>query len=79
MTANIAFALGAAVLSLVVVVLAGLKGDWWVVGVYAALALGFVARARFGQRARAEHDEEPPAGPEHEDQRRLRGARFRRR
>ena len=54
MTANIAFALCAAVLSLVVVVLAGLKGDWWVVGVYAVLAAGFLARARFGRRASAE-------------------------
>jgi hypothetical protein len=79
MTANIAFALCAAVLSLLVVVLAGLKGDWWVVGVYAVLAIGFVARARFGQRARAEAGEEPRRGPEHEDQRRLRSARFRRR
>jgi hypothetical protein len=79
MTANIAFALGAALLSLVVVVLAALKGDWWVVGVYAVLALGFVARARFGRRAPAEQPGEQPKGPEHEGQRQLRGARFKRR
>ena len=59
--------------------LAGLKGDWWVVGVYAALAAGFVARARFGRRAGAERPAERPTGPDHEPERRLRGARFRRR
>ena len=79
MTANIGFALCAAVLSLVVVVLAALKGDWWVVGVYALLALGFLARARFGQRAREQQAEQPRPGPEHDDRRRLRCARFRRR
>ncbi|HEY7836937.1 MAG TPA: hypothetical protein VIB59_05690 [Solirubrobacteraceae bacterium] len=79
MTANIAFALCAAVLSLVVVVLAGLKGDWWVVGVYAVLAAGFLARARFGRRASAEPPGEGPKGPDHDEDRRLRGARFRRR
>ncbi len=77
MTANIAFSLGAAVFSVAIVVLAGIKGDWWVVGVYGALAAGFLARARFGRRARDAHPD-APAEPPHEE-RRLRSARFRRR
>ena len=77
MTANIAFSLCAAVFSVAIVVLAGVKGDWWVVGVYAALAAGFLARARFGRRGRRAPDD-APAGPDH-DERRLRSARFRRR
>jgi hypothetical protein len=83
MTANIAFSLCAAALSVAVVALAAVKGDWWVAGVYAALAAGFIARARFGRRARearAEREgESPPAGPRHEEERRVRPARFRRR
>jgi hypothetical protein len=76
-TANIAFSLGAAVVSVAIVVLAGIKGDWWVAGVYGALAAGFLARARFGRRAR-EEDEDGSGGPVHEE-RRLPSARFRRR
>jgi hypothetical protein len=65
MTANIAFALSAAVLSLFVVVGAAL------------LVAGFLARAAYGRR-RAE-PAEPAKGPEHEPERKLRHARFRRR
>lgn len=88
MTANIAFALGAAALSLAIVVGAGLKGDWAVVAVYALLVAGFLARASFGRRARREGQEPagpshrgPPAPPrsEHEPERSLRRARFKRR
>ena len=113
MTANIAFSLTAAVVSLAIVVLAGLKGDWGVAAVYAALVLGFLARASFGRGARAassspasdDRDRVPgrpaggaeqetggrvgggseqetaqrPGGPEHEPERRLKPARFRRR
>jgi hypothetical protein len=80
MTANIAFALGAAVLSLLIVIGAALKGHWWVAAVYALLIAGFIARASYGRRARSE-SQEPPAvtGPEHEPERRLKAARFKRR
>jgi hypothetical protein len=89
-TANIAFSLAAAVVSLAIVVLTGLKGDWAVAGVYAALALGFLARASFGRGSRVRspeppsEDPDPPGavrreGPEHEPERRLKPARFRRR
>jgi hypothetical protein len=77
MTGNIAFALGAAALSLFVVVGAALKGHWWVAGVYALLVAGFIARAAYGRRG--EEPDQPPAGPEHESERRLRHARFKRR
>ncbi|SRR5258707_8086299 len=63
MTANIAFALSAAVLSLAIVVGAALKGHWWVAAVYALLVAGFLARAAYG-RARREPSELPGAGPE---------------
>ncbi|MCW3033950.1 MAG: hypothetical protein QOK19_557 [Solirubrobacteraceae bacterium] len=92
MTANIAFSIGAAVLSLAIVVGAGLKGDWAVVAVYSLLVAGFLARASFGRRARreapeppaspgaSEHEDSPAAGaPEHEPERHLRRARFKRR
>jgi len=80
MTANIAFSLCAAIVSGAIVVLAGLKGDWWVVGVYGALAAGFLARARFGRRARLQAENERRRhGPDHGEEPRLRGARFRRR
>jgi hypothetical protein len=89
MTANIAFALGAAVLSLAIVVGAGLKGDWAVVAVYLLLLAGFLARASFGRRMRREADDGPPPSgeaeaptsghPEHEPERRLDRARFKRR
>jgi hypothetical protein len=91
MTANIAFSLGAAVLSLAIVIGAGLKGDWAVVAVYALLVAGFLARASFGRRARregpqapvspeaSERGSSPPRGPEHEPERQLGRARFRRR
>ncbi|MGO9490011.1 MAG: hypothetical protein ACLQBB_13425 [Solirubrobacteraceae bacterium] len=78
MTANIAFSLCAAVISLLVVVLAGIKGDWAVVAVYALLLLGFLARASFGRRDRrlaAERDRPPAPSPA----RRVKPARFRRR
>ena len=78
MTANIAFALSAAVLSLVIVVGAALKGHWWVAAVYALLVAGFLVRAAYGRR-RVEPAEPSPPGPEHEPERRLRHARFRRR
>jgi hypothetical protein len=87
-TANIAFSLAAAVVSLAIVALAGLKGDWAVAAVYAALVLGFLARASFGRdasRAKSSSEDPPPAegprqvGPEHEPERRLKSARFRRR
>lgn len=77
MTANIAFALSAAVLSLFVVVGAALKGNWWVAGVYALLVAGFIARAAYGRRR--EEPPEPPAPPEHESERTLGRARFKRR
>ncbi len=78
MTANIAFALTAAVFSLVIVVGAALKGDWWVAAVYALLIAGFLARAAYG-RVREEPAEPPPSGPEHEPERRLQRSRFKRR
>jgi hypothetical protein len=78
MTANIAFALTAAVLSLFVVVGAALKGQWWVAAVYALLVAGFLARAAYGRR-REEPPAAPPSGPEHESERRLKHARFKRR
>jgi hypothetical protein len=86
-TANIAFSLAAAVVSLAIVVLAGLKGDWAVAAVYAALVLGFLARASFGRTARSEspppgpetEEDQSSGGPEHEPERRLKAARFRRR
>ena len=80
MTANIAFALGAAVLSLLIVIGAALKGHWWVAAVYALLIAGFIARASYGRRARGGSQEPPPVtGPEHEPERRLKAARFKRR
>jgi hypothetical protein len=88
MTANIAFALGAAVLSLAIVVGAGLKGDWAVVAVYSLLVAGFLARAAYGRRARGAGREPPgpsepeppaPGRPEHEPERSLGRARFKRR
>jgi hypothetical protein len=91
MTANIAFALGAAVLSLAIVVGAALKGDWGVVAVYTLLVAGFLARASFGRRARRDgqrstapsgppEERSAPAGsPEHEPERQLKRARFKRR
>jgi hypothetical protein len=77
-SANVAFALGAAVLSLLVVVGAALKGDWWVSAVYALLVACFLARAAYGRR-REDPEEPAPPGPEHEPERRLRQARFKRR
>ena len=92
MTANIAFALSAAVLSLAIVVGAALKGHWWVAAVYALLVAGFLARAAYGRarrepselpgagpEARREPSELPGPGPEHEPERRLKAARFKRR
>jgi hypothetical protein len=94
MTANIAFALSAAVLSLAIVVGAGIKGNWTVVVVYAMLLAGFLARASYGRRAHREErqrrqqlepggaDDGPPAappGPEHAPERELRRAGFKRR
>jgi hypothetical protein len=79
MTANIAFALGAATLSLAIVLGAALKGDWAVVAVYALLVVGFLARASYGRRARRAHEPDRAAGPEHQPERRLRSKRFRRR
>jgi hypothetical protein len=91
MTANIAFALGAAVLSLAIVVGAALKGDWAVVAVYTLLVAGFLARASFGRRARregqpseappdpSECEPRPSGGPDHEPERQLGRARFKRR
>jgi hypothetical protein len=78
MTANIAFALSAAVLSLVIVVGAALKGHWWVAAVYALLVAGFLARAAYG-RARNEPAAPPRPGPEHSSERELKHARFKRR
>ena len=78
MTANIAFALCAAVLSLVIVVGAALKGHWWVAAVYTLLVAGFLARAAYG-RARKDPAEPPPAAPEHAPERELPHARFKRR
>jgi hypothetical protein len=71
MTANIAFALSAAVLSLLIVIGAALKGHWWVAAVYALLIVGFIARASYGRRdgrpARGRSQEPPPVtGPPHE-------------
>jgi hypothetical protein len=76
MTANIAFSLCAAIASLLVVVLAGVKGDWVVVAVYAALVLGFLARAALGRRDRSSPDAPPGEEPH---PRRLKPGRFRRR
>jgi membrane protein implicated in regulation of membrane protease activity len=87
MTANIAFSIGAAALSLAIVLGAALKGDWWVAAVYALLIAGFIARASFGRRSRRERQDqeqqqraaEEPGGPEHQAERQLRKARFKRR
>jgi hypothetical protein len=79
MTANIAFSLCAAVVSLAIVVLAAAKGDWAVVAVYLALVAGFLARASFGRRDRPRPAEPGPRGPEHEPEERLKGTRFKRR
>lgn len=76
MTANFAFSVCAAMASLLVVVLAAVKGDWAVVVVYAALVAGFLARAWLGRR-RHEEAERPPAREARE--RRLERPRFRRR
>jgi len=78
MTANIAFALSAAALSLVIVVGAALKGHWWVAAVYALLLAGFLARAAYG-RQRRDPAEPPRPGPQHPSKRRLKPARFKRR
>ncbi len=78
MTANIAFSLCAAAASLLVAVLAGFKGDWAVSAVWAALAVGFVARARYGI-ARRRAEQEPADPPPRPPRRRVQGARFRRR
>ena len=90
MTANIGFALTAAVLSLAIVIGAALKGHWVVAVVYAMLLAGFLARAGYGRRARGPgdaggppDDPQPPAalrgGPPHSPDRELRRPRFRRR
>lgn len=92
MTANIAFALSAAVLSLAIVVGAGIKGNWTVVAVYTLLLAGFLARASYGRRAHRERQrqhlepggpgQEPTSaaqGPEHAPERKLARARFKRR
>jgi hypothetical protein len=80
MTANIAFSLAGAAVSLTIVVLAAAKGDWPVVAVYAALLAGFLARAHFGRAARRRSARPPPrGGPEHQSERPLRRGRFRRR
>jgi len=89
MTANIGFALGAAVLSLAIVLGAALKGDWWVAAVYALLVGGFLARAAFGRAARrrslddeaasGERGRPAPQGPQHAPERELKRPRFRRR
>ena len=86
MTANIGFALSAAVLSLAIVIGAALKGHWVVALVYAMLVAGFIARAAYGRRGRSLPDppesaqpEEASGGPRHEPERELRRARFRRR
>jgi hypothetical protein len=76
-SANVVFSLCAAVASLLVVVLAGVKGDWAVVAVYAALVAGFLARAWLGRRGRGSAGDSPAPGLEHE--RRLERPRFRRR
>jgi hypothetical protein len=76
-SANVTFSLCAGLASLAVVVLAGLKGDWAVVAVYALLVVGFAGRAALGRRR---HDAEtPPSAREPAHDRRLRHARFRRR
>ena len=79
MTANIAFALSAAVLSLAVVVASAVKGHWWVAAVYALLVAGFIARAAYGRRREEPPEPEPAPGPEHLSERKLRHARFKRR
>jgi hypothetical protein len=77
-SANVVFSLCAATASLLVVVLAGVKGDWAVVAVYAALVAGFLARAWLGRRKGSQHDPvKAPGSPLHE--RRLERPRFRRR
>jgi hypothetical protein len=87
-TANIGFALSAAVLSLAIVIGAALKGHWVVAAVYALLVAGFLARAGYGRRARGsatdaaqsgEVSPGPPHAPRHAPERELRRARFRRR
>ncbi|HXD54042.1 MAG TPA: hypothetical protein VN618_04750 [Solirubrobacteraceae bacterium] len=92
MTANIGFALTAAVLSLAIVIGAALKGHWVVAVVYGMLVAGFLARAGYGRAARrgaASPGEAPEQagdpdgarqlGPRHAPERELRRARFRRR
>jgi hypothetical protein len=89
-TANIGFALSAAVLSLAIVIGAALKGHWVLAVVYGMLLAGFLARAAYGRRAREAVDsgdapetpgEQPGGsrGPAHASERELRRARFRRR
>jgi hypothetical protein len=77
-SANVAFSLCAGVASLLIVGLAGAKGDWAVAVVYAMLVIGFAARAALGRHRRSE-EPGPPPPPRHPDERRLRHARFRRR
>jgi len=89
MTANIAFALSAAVLSLGVVIASALNGHWWVAAVYALLVAGFVARAAYGRAARrppepsrrgsGDGDGDGDGAPGAAGERRVRPARFRRR
>jgi hypothetical protein len=80
-SANVAFSLCAAVASLLVVVFAGVKGDWAVVVVYVLLVVGFLGRAALGRRRREAPDAQVDApGPAQAGRdRRLRHARFRRR
>jgi len=74
------FSLCAGAASLLVVGLAGAKGDWVVVVVYAMLVVGFAGRAALGRRRRVrERADQPPSPSRHADERRLRHARFRRR
>jgi hypothetical protein len=74
---NLAFCLFAGAMSLLVVVLAGLKGDWIVVIVYAMLAVGFAARARLGRGREPPVASNDVVGPRRDP--RLRSKRFKRR
>jgi hypothetical protein len=85
MSANVAFSLTAASVSLLISTASAVKGRWAVAIVFALLVVGFLARAleeRRGARREPPHPEpEPPPRhePNHPTPRRVKPARFKRR
>jgi hypothetical protein len=59
--ANVVFSVCAGIASLAIAVLAGVQGHYVVTGVWAALAVGFAARAGYGCR-RLRQGQRPPDG-----------------